>query len=100
VYILIAARALGTSVVRLVRSISGVLEATVLMAAVCVATKSGLGLAGLDALQRLPVEVLVSALVFAGACAVRQPEVLDEARRMRRLRAGAQPEADPLPASS
>jgi O-antigen/teichoic acid export membrane protein len=100
VYIGIAARALSTPLLTLVRSFSGVLEATALMAAACVVTKWALGQAGFDALQRLPVEILVSALVFAGACAVRQPEVLAELRHVRRLHAGAQSEADVLPASS
>ena len=95
---MLAARALSTPLSTLVRSFSGVLEATALMAAVCVAARSALGLAGFDALQRLPVEVLVSALVFAGACAVRQPEVINELKRLKRLRGDAQSKEGIVPA--
>ena len=88
VYVGLTCRALGTSMLDFVRSFTGVAEATAAMAVACVAAKLALTAASAGAFQRLGVEIVLSAVVFTAICRFRQPEVVDEIRSIRRIRAG------------
>jgi O-antigen/teichoic acid export membrane protein len=89
VYIWLTARALAVPLLDVGRSIGGVLQATAVMAAACVGGKLALQASGAGALQRLAAEVLLAGAVYAAVCWFRQPELLDEVRSIRRIRAAA-----------
>jgi O-antigen/teichoic acid export membrane protein len=91
-------RALGIPFGRYVRSLSGVVQASLLMAAALLGAREALAAADLPAPVRLAVLVVLGGAVYVGASTWRSPEVTREirgviARRNRSFRAGeAKPE--------
>jgi polysaccharide transporter, PST family len=82
-YAWLTARAVGVSPVRIVRSLSGVAEASLAMFA-CVAGARALLVAwDVAPLGRLLVLGLLGGIVFVALAAWRAPEVVDEVRRLR-----------------
>jgi O-antigen/teichoic acid export membrane protein len=86
VFTWLTARAVGISPLRLVQSFWGVVQAAVVMGAVVYVLRSVLVDAGASEFVRLVLCVLAGILVYVPLCAWRQPEVLDELRRLRRGR--------------
>ncbi len=97
-YTLITLRALDMSVGTFLRSLRGVVEASLAMMAVVAATRFALVAASTAPAARLAICIAVGGLVYLPVCAWRAPEVLREfdgvRRRVRRPRlpvAGVQP---------
>jgi O-antigen/teichoic acid export membrane protein len=80
----ITARALGVSPWVPVRSLIGVVQATVLMAAAVLATRLALVAGGVPAGARLALTTLVGVVVFGAACLWREPELKREVRTIMR----------------
>ncbi len=80
----ITARALGVSPWVPIRSLVGVVQATVLMAAAVLATRLALVAGGVPAGARLALTTLVGMVVFAAACLWREPELKREVRTILR----------------
>jgi len=87
VFIWLTARALGIRLLDVGRSVAGVAQAVAVMAGACVLAKVALDARSTSAPLTLLVEVAVSALVYGAVCWWRQPELLDELRNIRRIRA-------------
>jgi O-antigen/teichoic acid export membrane protein len=83
VFTWLTARAVGISPLRLLQSFWGIVQAAVVMGAVVYVLRSVLIDAGAGELVRLALCVLAGILVYVPLCAWRQPEVLDEIRRVR-----------------
>lgn len=83
VFTWLTARAVGISPLRLLQSFWGVIQAAVVMGAVVYVLRSVLVNAGAGELLRLALCVIAGILVYVPLCAWRQPEVLDELRRLR-----------------
>lgn len=86
VFTWLTARAVGISPLRLLQSFWGVIQAAVVMGAVVYVLRSVLVDAGASEFVRLALCVLAGILVYVPLCAWRQPELLDELRRLRRGR--------------
>jgi O-antigen/teichoic acid export membrane protein len=86
VFTWLTARAVGISPLRLVQSFWGVIQASVVMGATVYVLRSVLVNAGAGEFVRLMLCVLAGILVYVPLCAWRQPELLDEIRRLRRGR--------------
>jgi O-antigen/teichoic acid export membrane protein len=89
---IVTSRAAGISPWRFVRAVSGVAQATALMAAVVLAVRELMVTGGVPPLVRLMVAIAVGALVYLPACLWRAPEVRAEITgviRRRRHRAPA-----------
>jgi O-antigen/teichoic acid export membrane protein len=86
VFTWLTARAVGISPLRLVQSFWGVVQASVVMGATVYVVRSVLVTAGAGEFVRLALCVLAGILVYVPLCAWRQPELLDEIRRLRRGR--------------
>ena len=82
-FLTLTIRALGVSVLRIFRSIGGVLLATALMAAACLPARLLLVHAGQAPWLRLAVVVLLGSAVFSGVTLLAQPEVARELRSLR-----------------
>ena len=80
----ITARALGVSPWVPVRSLVGVVQATVLMAAAVLATRLALVAGGVPAGARMALTTLVGMVVFGAACLWREPELKREVRTIMR----------------
>jgi O-antigen/teichoic acid export membrane protein len=79
-------RALHVTLAAVLRSIRGVLLATLVLAAVCLPVRIMLVHAGQAPWLRLLAVALLGSVVFAGVTMVAQPEVVDEFRALRRRR--------------
>lgn len=91
-FMFITIRALGISIVRMLRTFSGVTLAAATMGACCFAARTGLIQAGVEPGLRLPAVIAVGCIVYAGACALLQPQVVEELKNFRRRKSGAEPE--------
>jgi O-antigen/teichoic acid export membrane protein len=87
VYIVLTARALDTRLSTFARCFSGVVQATIGMGLAAYATKLAVSSLGIAPFERLALEIVVSALVYIALCRLRQPEVVDELRKIRRIHA-------------
>lgn len=96
-------RALGISVWRFVSAFSGVIQATVLMAAVLVPVRTACVGGGVPPAARLVLLIVVGGIVFVASCLWRAPEVTREIRaalehrRLGRLHAREVIEPGPSP---
>ena len=91
------ARALGIPISRFVRALSGVTQATALMAAAVLAARAGLVALDVPAAVRLLLLVLVGALVYGAGCLWRAPEISHELRTaISGRRAAAVPAVEPI----
>jgi O-antigen/teichoic acid export membrane protein len=87
-YNFLSTRALGTHPLLVVRALSGVVQASLLMVAVVLPARLALVDAGVEAGPRLAFLIALGAAVYVPACAWRAPEVLAEVRRLRRAAPG------------
>jgi O-antigen/teichoic acid export membrane protein len=85
-YTWLTARALETSLWQFVRSLSGVVQATLVMAAALLVARPLLVEADVSDAGRLVVLVALGALVYVPCCLWRVPEVRAEVRKLRRRR--------------
>lgn len=81
--LVVVSRLLGHRLRSLASELRGVTEATALMAASTLLTRELLQMHGIGAVGRLPICVLVGAVVYALACRWREPRVLHELKRLR-----------------
>jgi O-antigen/teichoic acid export membrane protein len=95
----VTTRALGIPLWRFVRSLSGIAQATALMAGALVIARVGLVEAGAPAWLRLVLLVVLGGVVYVACCLWRAPEVTQEIKSVigRRKRRPA-PRVDPLDA--
>jgi O-antigen/teichoic acid export membrane protein len=91
VFTWLTARAVGLSPLKLLQSFWGIVQAAVVMGAVVFVLRSVLVDAGAGELVRLVLCVIAGAAVYLPLCAWRQPELLDEVRRLRNGRRAARP---------
>lgn len=96
----LTARALGVSPWVVVRSLAGVAQAAVVMAAAMLASRLLLLETPLGPTARLGIVVAIGTLVFVGLCAWRVPELKRELRGLTRRFAPPAPLPDPDPAAS
>lgn len=87
-YLWVTARQLGVPLGRVLGALSGVAQATVLMALVILAGRVGLVEAGLGAALRLVILIVLGIVVFGLACMWRAPVVVAELREQLRQRRG------------
>jgi O-antigen/teichoic acid export membrane protein len=91
----ITARALGISPWRFLRSLTGVVQATAVMAVVVLGARTALVETGLPVAVRLVLLVLVGAAVYIAGCRWRAPEVrLEISGALRRRRSPVPPVAE------
>ena len=88
--------ALGIPLSRFVLSLSGVVQATALMAVALLAGNAALVAAGAPAGVRLPVLILLGGAVYGAACLWRAPELTAEIRGASRRRRPPEPRIDTL----
>ncbi|MCW2986140.1 MAG: flippase family protein, partial [Conexibacter sp.] len=98
VFTWLTARAVGISPLKLLQSFWGIVQAAVVMGAVVYVLRSVLIGAGAGELVRLALCVVAGAAVYLPLCAWRQPELLDEIRRLRNSRGASRPASAPAPA--
>jgi O-antigen/teichoic acid export membrane protein len=84
-------RALGIPVRRFLVSLSGVAQATALMAVAVLAARAALVAAGVPAAGRLVLLILLGGVVYAAGCMWRAPEITGEFRAFRAQRRGVAP---------
>jgi O-antigen/teichoic acid export membrane protein len=85
----ITTRALGIPVMRFVGSLSGVAQATAIMAVVLLPTREALTAANIPSAAQLAILVALGTAAFAAGCLIRAPEVMRELRRVLRPSAPA-----------
>jgi O-antigen/teichoic acid export membrane protein len=85
-YLWIVMRQLGVPISAVWRALSGVIQATLLMALVVLAARLGLVEAGLGAALRLVLLIVLGIAVYGLACRWRAPEVVSELREQLRRR--------------
>jgi O-antigen/teichoic acid export membrane protein len=88
-YTWLTARAVGSSLLRFAKNVTGIATACAVMVVALLATRMLLLDAGLSAGPRLAVLVAVGAAVYLPCCAWQAPDLLDELRRLRRRRSDA-----------
>ncbi len=89
-------RALGIPMRRFVFSLSGITQATALMAAALVAADAALTAAGVPAAARLGLLVVLGGAVYVAACLWRAPELTAEIRGVISRRRPPEPRLEPL----
>lgn len=99
-YLWLTTRAAGVSVWIFVRGLAGVAQATGLMTVALVLARLALREQGVGPGARLAILVIFGAAVFVAACLWRAPELLEEARLLRRRRTRAEPLAPAAPLES
>jgi PST family polysaccharide transporter len=92
-------RVLGISPFVIVRSLGGVVQATVLMAAAVLAARMALVAVDFPTAARLGVLILLGAVVYLGACLWRAPEITVEVRQATARRRKPPARIEPAPAS-
>lgn len=80
----ITTRALGIPLMRFVGSLSGVAQATAIMAVVLLPTRAALVAADVPAIAQLGILIVLGTGAFAAGCRLRAPELLRELRRILR----------------
>ena len=88
---MLAARCLGVSPMVFFRALAGVFQAGFGMCAIVLAVRVSLVDAGVPQALRLLICVAVGAVVYAGLCAWRVPEIAAEVRGVLRRRRGGAP---------
>ena len=86
---IITTRALGVPLWRFVRSLGGVAQATLVMAATVLAARAALLALGMPPAARLAVLIMLGASAYLAACLWRVPEVTEEIRAVLGRRRGA-----------
>lgn len=81
--LVVVSRLLGYRVRSLASELRGIVEATVLMAASTLVVREVLQIHGVGAFGRLPICVVVGAVVYALACRWREPRFFSELKRLR-----------------
>ena len=93
----VTTRALGIPLWRFVRSLSGIAQATAVMAGALVAARLGLVEAGAPAWLRLVLLIALGGIVYVACCLWRAPEVTSEIKGViGRRKRGPAPRVDPL----
>lgn len=89
-------RALGIPLRRFVVSLSGIVQATALMAAALLVTGAALDAAGAPAVVRLILLIALGGVVYVAACLWRAPEVTGEVRSVLARRRRSEPRLEGL----